>query len=331
MTVASPLAKAGPFLDTGGTSYPFAFQALQAADLKVVRTTMAGDLYSDDVLDPGVDYGVVLNPDQEASPGGTVNTTATVAGTYITIVRNVAPTQGSSIPNQGGFYPEVLERALDKLTMLVQQLKTDVDRSLLLSYADTGTSLDGVIAQLVSAVDAANVAVDSAAASAAAAAASAAGAAASADLAQRWATQTALEVQAGLGFGAKKYAQDAAQSAAEAAASSGIPSVVGNAGKLLGTNGTVATWTEASATLADQAASSALPATGQATVAALLQTVRNALKWLTARFDGTGKAYSAAAADTAGDSTKWAGANKTVSTSGPSGGADGDIWFEREA
>lgn len=35
--------------------------------------------------------------------------------------------------------------------------------------------------------------------------------------------------------------------------------------------------------------------------------------------------------DTAADSTKWAGSTKYVSTAAPSGGVDGDIWFEREA
>lgn len=34
---------------------------------------------------------------------------------------------------------------------------------------------------------------------------------------------------------------------------------------------------------------------------------------------------------TAADSTKWGGATKYVSTAAPSGGADGDVWFEREA
>lgn len=33
----------------------------------------------------------------------------------------------------------------------------------------------------------------------------------------------------------------------------------------------------------------------------------------------------------AADSVMWDGANKTVSTSTPSGGVDGDIWLEREA
>jgi len=32
-----------------------------------------------------------------------------------------------------------------------------------------------------------------------------------------------------------------------------------------------------------------------------------------------------------GSATQWGGANKTVSTGAPSGGVDGDIWFEREA
>lgn len=38
-----------------------------------------------------------------------------------------------------------------------------------------------------------------------------------------------------------------------------------------------------------------------------------------------------ATSGTAADSTKWGGATKYVSTSAPSGGVSGDIWFEREA
>lgn len=45
---------------------------------------------------------------------------------------------------------------------------------------------------------------------------------------------------------------------------------------------------DVAATLADQAADSALPATGKQSIAGLLQTVRNALKWLTAKFDAGG-------------------------------------------
>lgn len=77
----------------------------------------------------------------------------------------------------------------------------------------------------------------------------------------------------------------------------------------------------ATISLSNNAASSSLP-TGTTTVSSFAQAVRNCLRWLTERFDTNGIAL---------DSNKWAGANKTISTSAPSGGANGDIWFQREA
>lgn len=78
----------------------------------------------------------------------------------------------------------------------------------------------------------------------------------------------------------------------------------------------------ATLSISDQTAASTLPATGSVAIQTFLQTARNCLEWLVARFDGSGNAL---------DSVKWGGASKTVSTSAPSGGADGDIWFQREA
>ena len=79
----------------------------------------------------------------------------------------------------------------------------------------------------------------------------------------------------------------------------------------------------ATLTIGDQTAANTLPATGSAVgMQTFLQTARNCLKWLVANFDSNGRAN---------DALKWNGANKTISTSAPSGGADGDIWFQREA
>lgn len=79
----------------------------------------------------------------------------------------------------------------------------------------------------------------------------------------------------------------------------------------------------ATLSISNQTAASTLPATGAAVgMQAFLQTARNCLRWLVANFDSSGKAN---------DALKWDGANKTISTSAPSGGADGDIWFQREA
>ena len=74
--------------------------------------------------------------------------------------------------------------------------------------------------------------------------------------------------------------------------------------------------------ISNQTAANTLPATGSVAIQTFLQTARNCLKWLVARFDASGNALN---------SVKWAGSNTTVSTSAPSGGADGDIWFQREA
>lgn len=81
----------------------------------------------------------------------------------------------------------------------------------------------------------------------------------------------------------------------------------------------------ATLSIANQTASSSLPGTGTQAIQGWLQAVRNSLRWLTERFDSAGKASEALTAD------KWAGSAKTVSTSAPSGGVDGDIWFQREA
>lgn len=50
-----------------------------------------------------------------------VLTSALPAGYKISIERSTPVTQEASIRNQGGFFPEIHEDALDKLTMLVQQ------------------------------------------------------------------------------------------------------------------------------------------------------------------------------------------------------------------
>jgi hypothetical protein len=51
---------------------------------------------------------------------------ALTSGQYLTVSRNLPAVQETSIRNQGNFYPVAVENALDYLTMLVQQLNTDV-------------------------------------------------------------------------------------------------------------------------------------------------------------------------------------------------------------
>lgn len=153
MTVASPLAQAGPFAGTGSnTVFPFGFQVFRPANVRAVRTRRAGGLFFDTELTSGADFTVSVQVDQRSNPGGTVTLAIPLrTDETLTLLRRVEATQNTAIPNQGGFYPEVIEAALDKLTMLVQQLENDLRRALLLSVADTGTSLDGLLASIKSA------------------------------------------------------------------------------------------------------------------------------------------------------------------------------------
>jgi hypothetical protein len=128
MTVSSSTRKAGPLNCNGAvTAYPFAFKCFTSADIRVVLTNSSA-VESDLVLDSN--YTVSLNADQNASPGGTITTTVAYAtGNTITIVSDLDMLQETDIQNQGGFYPEVIENALDKVTMLVQQVQEQVDRA----------------------------------------------------------------------------------------------------------------------------------------------------------------------------------------------------------
>jgi chemotaxis protein histidine kinase CheA len=127
MTISSQTRKAGPFNGNDvTTSFPFTFKTFAKEDLQVVFTD-TDSIESTLVLDS--DYTVSLNEDQNANPGGTVSYSTLATGEKLTIVGSVEYTQETDIQNQGGFYPEVFENALDKTTMLIQQVKEIADRS----------------------------------------------------------------------------------------------------------------------------------------------------------------------------------------------------------
>jgi hypothetical protein len=138
MTISSEVRKAGPFSANGSNkNFAFTFKCFTNEDVRVVLTNSLG-VESDLVLDS--DYSVTLNPDQNVSAGGTVITTLTYAtGNKITVLGDVDYKQETDITNGGGFYPEVIENALDKLTMQIQQLNEEVGRSVKTGVTSTAT------------------------------------------------------------------------------------------------------------------------------------------------------------------------------------------------
>jgi hypothetical protein len=130
MTVANTLRRAGAFVGDGvTTAFPFAFKAFAAGDLVVTELDTATNIEVVKTLT--THYTVALNPDQDTSPGGTVTAVAALAvGKKWTLSSAVPAVQGSALSTGGGFYPEVIEAALDKLTILLQELQELKGRTL---------------------------------------------------------------------------------------------------------------------------------------------------------------------------------------------------------
>ena len=143
MTISSTTRIAGPFTGNGTAStFPFTFKVFAAADLDVVRLNSSTGVET--TLALTTDYTVTLNLDQNSNPGGTVTLVAGVLATgfILTITSGIANLQPTDLTNQGGFYPEVINDALDRATIQIQQMGNDVSRSIKAPISDTTPSME---------------------------------------------------------------------------------------------------------------------------------------------------------------------------------------------
>lgn len=139
MTISSTTRTAGPFSGNDvTTTFAFTFKVFTASDLELVQVTPAG---VESILVITTDYTVTLNADQNSAPGGSIALTSALATGYsLIITSDIAALQATDLTNQGGFYPQVITNALDKLTILVQQALGKVGRSLNYPISDTDTN-----------------------------------------------------------------------------------------------------------------------------------------------------------------------------------------------
>lgn len=137
MTVSSTSSRVIYLGNGSTTTFAFAFKVNQPADLAVVYTDAAG-----------LDY--TLSPSQYAATGFGVDAGGSVSyplpggspiasGTKLTIYRDVAVTQPTSLSNQGAMWPQVIEAALDRLTYAAQKVTDAVSRSLVISPTDSAS------------------------------------------------------------------------------------------------------------------------------------------------------------------------------------------------
>lgn len=172
MTIPSSTRRAGPFdgNDTA-TEFPFEFQIFTKADLQVTLTNPQG---VESILLLDSDYSVAISADPQA-PGGSV--TYPISGTplptdwRLTLTGRLSYSQTTDIQNLGGFYPGVIETALDRLAVQTQQLAERADRAVQVPVS-SDTTPEQLIDQLVQATADSQTAASAAGASAGAAATS---------------------------------------------------------------------------------------------------------------------------------------------------------------
>lgn len=136
MTVTSTTARADYNGNGATTAFTVPFYFLDNSHLLVLRTVIATGVPTTLVL--GTDYTVT---GAGVSSGGTVTcTTAPASGTKLSVLRNIPLDQQTHYVENDQFPSASHERALDKLTMIVQQQNEVISRSVTVPPSTSGVS-----------------------------------------------------------------------------------------------------------------------------------------------------------------------------------------------
>lgn len=148
MALSSETRRSPRYIGTGlETVFPFAFKLLKPTDLEV-RVALSGQVET--TLEESA-YTVVLNESQDNNPGGTVTLKAPLAkDAALVIISDTPYLQPTTYTNRGGFYPEQLNTNLDRLTILTQQLKEHLSRTLTFPVT-SDTDAEQLVSDLLSA------------------------------------------------------------------------------------------------------------------------------------------------------------------------------------
>ena len=128
---------AGPFTGVGQNWFPFGFLIFGPEDI-AVKLAFSADDVNPRTLVFGVDYDVTVNEDQQVTPGGSVSLAVPLKdGEVVAIVSNLKYTQETQLTNYSRFPPEVINDALDRTVILIQQLVEQASRALSLPATST--------------------------------------------------------------------------------------------------------------------------------------------------------------------------------------------------
>ncbi len=124
MTISSSVAKSGPYNGNGATtSFSYGFKIIDESHVQVILTDSDG---IETVQTIATDYTVT---GVGVDGGGNVSmVVAPATGELLTLKLDVPLTQEVDLENQGAFFAETIESALDKVTQIVLQQQEVLDR-----------------------------------------------------------------------------------------------------------------------------------------------------------------------------------------------------------
>ena len=140
---------AGPYTGAGLKTFSFSFKIFEETDVYVA--TSSSDLEAAVNLSYGTDYSVTMNSDQDTAPGGSVTlTNGLAAGQILVIGSALAYTQETQLTNFSRFPPEIINTALDRIVVQIQQIVEALDRTVKVP-ATSSTTPEQLIEKLLSA------------------------------------------------------------------------------------------------------------------------------------------------------------------------------------
>lgn len=142
MTVTSQTARNDYNGNGATTQFPVTFRFLENSQLKVLRTVISSGVTTTLVLDAVGGDGYAVSGAQQPNGGQVTLNVAPPVGTRISILRNVPVTQETDYLANDPFPAETHERALDKLTMIVQQQVEITGRAIVLPAQSVGVSTE---------------------------------------------------------------------------------------------------------------------------------------------------------------------------------------------
>lgn len=137
MTIATSTRKSVTTGNGVKKAFPFAYKVFSTADVLVVQAVTATGVETVKTLT--TDYTVALNANQESNPGGTVTMlVAPPTGTTLTLASKVVNQQPNTAATS--FTPAVLNDALDRATIQIQQLDERLSRSVTLPISGSANT-----------------------------------------------------------------------------------------------------------------------------------------------------------------------------------------------